>query len=1060
MFIDTIIRKIFGTKSEREIKKLYPIVAEINAIYEDLHQLSDEEIRGKTDEFRARIKARTSELEKELDSVQQSLREELTPEERDRYVARRDELEEEIFQAEQEVLDEIMPEAFAVVKEVCRRLKERGDKGEKIKVVEHHIRWDMIPFDVQLIGAIVLHQGKIAEMVTGEGKTLVATMPLYLNSLPGKGAHLVTVNDYLARRDADWMGEIYKFLGLSVGCIQANMSKQQRKEQYQCDITYGTNNEFGFDYLRDNMAIRKEAQVQRGYYYAIIDEVDSVLIDEARTPLIISGPAATTSAKLYGDLKPKIDRLMRLQMTLVNRKLKEAERLLEDSEELPYKVGELLVQAKRGAPKNKRLGKLFQMKGLKSLSDKVELDYLRDKKLHILDNELYFVIDEQQHAINLTDKGRKALSPSNPELFLIPDVADEFSRVEADESLSESEKRAKKEQIQNIHTERSRINHALSQLLKAYSLFEKDVDYVVMDGRVIIVDEFTGRLMPGRRYSDGLHQALEAKEGVKVEAETQTFATITLQNYFRMYNKLAGMTGTAATEASEFWEIYKLEVISIPTNKPVRRIDYDDIIYKTKREKYKAIIDEITRMHTLGRPVLVGTISVEVSETLSRMLRAKKIPHSVLNAKYHQKEAEIVALAGQPGSVTIATNMAGRGTDIKLGEGVVKCKKCCILCEDRDCANCYKEKNTERECVEDMPCGLHIIGTERHEARRIDLQLKGRSGRQGDPGSSKFYLSLEDDLMRLFGSERITTIMDKMGFKEGEPIKHPWITRAIEKAQKRVEAQNFSIRKHLLEYDDIMNRQREVIYSRRQKIIEGENLISDYLELIEGKVGKLIDKYAPTNQPLTWDIQGLINEFKDVFVTFPSADLSTVKNPTELERIVYQEAEEAFRRKLDRLGPEVSEKLLRFVMLATIGECWKEHLYVMDGLKEGISLRAYGQKDPLVEYKREAYAAFVDLLDKIEHKAVSRFFVTEVVVEPRRHGELPHMRVVHSSVSAYDKTQQPAAASLSGSSRTSGRGGGKQEPRRVEKVGRNDPCPCGSGKKYKHCCGRKKRKLD
>ncbi|MFZ0389939.1 MAG: preprotein translocase subunit SecA, partial [Calditrichia bacterium] len=803
--LNTIVAKIFGTKNERELKNLWPYVEIINQHFESYQNLSDEELRAKTDEFRQRL-------------------------------------------SEGETTDDILPEAFAVVKDACRRML-----GKTWMVTNQEITWDMVPFDVQLLGGVVLHQGKIAEMATGEGKTLVATMPLYLNALAGKGAHLVTVNDYLAQRDAEWMGEVFKFLGLTVGVILNEMDSKQRRDAYNCDITYGTNNEFGFDYLRDNMAVSPEDIVQvRAHNYAIVDEVDSVLIDEARTPLIISGPL-DVSTQTYDEVKTEVERLVRQQTRYVNALIAEAEKLLEE-EKIDDAAVKLLI-AHHGAPKNRRLQKLYQQQGIRKMVFDMENNFMRDKKMSEITEQLYYAIDEKGHVIDLTDKGRTFLSPSHPEEFILPDLAEEFSRIEGEEELPEAEKIEQKNRIQNEYIKKNEKNHSISQLLKAYALFEKDVDYVVAEGKVMIVDEFTGRIMHGRRYSDGLHQALEAKENVKIERETQTLATITLQNYFRMYDKLAGMTGTAETEAGEFWDIYKLDVVVIPTNKPIRRVDSEDVIYRTKREKYNAVSDEIERLHKAGRPVLVGTITVEVSETLSRMLKRRGIPHSVLNAKYHQQEAEIVRKAGQPGAVTIATNMAGRGTDIKLGRGVIECG-----------GECFRESNEtatpggfERDiCKADVTCGLHIIGTERHESRRIDRQLRGRSGRQGDPGATKFFLSLEDDLMRLFGSDRLIRVMDRLGAQEGEMITHRMVTRAIEKAQKRVEMQNFGIRKHLLEYDDVMNKQREVIYERRRKALVEENV----REELDGIMDEFLDAQFEKNignkqHPDDWDLETL-----------------------------------------------------------------------------------------------------------------------------------------------------------------------------------------------------------
>ncbi|MFA6472232.1 MAG: preprotein translocase subunit SecA, partial [Candidatus Latescibacterota bacterium] len=710
-FFSGALTKVFGSKNEREIKSLQPFVDEINEIYADLSSLTDEELKGKTAEFRQRL-------------------------------------------ADGETTDDIMTEAYACVKEVCRRLV-----GKKWIVTGREITWDMIPFDCQLIGAIVLHQGKIAEMATGEGKSLVATMPLYLNALPGNGAHFVTVNDYLVLRDVEWYGKIYEMLGLTVGSLVSDTSTEEHKAAYDCDITYGTNNEFGFDYLRDNMAIRPEDVVQRGFYYTLVDEVDSVLIDEARTPLIISGPVGGTSTQKYDEMKPLVSGLVAQQMHLINSKLAEAQKLLDNGKE--YEAGILLLQSQRGTPKNKRLMKLVADRPeMKKLITTVENDYLRDKRMTEIDEELLFVVDEKNHTIIFTDKALNGMRQEERDVFVIPDLNEEISTIESDDTLSAEEKIIKQEQLTTEFAVKTEKIHNANQLLRAYTLYEKDQQYVIQDGKVMIVDEFTGRLMTGRRYSDGLHQALEAKENVHIEQETQTLATITLQNYFRMYEKLAGMTGTAETEASEFWEIYKLEVVVIPTNKPCIRVDGEDQIYRTRREKYNAIIQEISRLHAMGRPLLVGTVSVEVSETLSRMLKRAGIMHNVLNAKYHQREAEIISLAGKKGTVTIATNMAGRGTDIKLDPDV-------RTMDDPD-----------------IPGGLQIIGTERHEARRIDRQLRGRSGRQGDPGSSMFFLSLEDDLMRLFGSDRIAGIMSKLGVEEGEVITHSMVTKAIDRAQK------------------------------------------------------------------------------------------------------------------------------------------------------------------------------------------------------------------------------------------------------------------------------------
>ncbi len=1013
---ENIVTKIFGSKHERDIRKIKPVVEEINTLFEESKSLSDEQLKGKTDEFRKRIREHLEPYQTEGTS------------------------EEELKKAEQEIMDELLPEAYAVVKDTCRRLL-----GRKWEICGIEIEWDMVPFDVQLIGAIVLHQGKIAEMATGEGKTLVATMPVYLNALLGKGVHLVTVNDYLARRDSEWMGEIYKFLGLTVGCIQNQMDNAERKAQYNCDITYGTNNEFGFDYLRDNMAIRAEDRVQRGFQYAIVDEVDSVLIDEARTPLIISGPVSHSTQR-YGEMRPMVDQLVKRQTGLVNKMVAEGEELLKEGKE--YEAGIKLLTAQRGAPKNKRLMKLLKELGVKKLITSVELDYMRDKRLNEIDDLLYYSIDEKENSTNLNEMGRSLLSPQDQVLFVIPDITEGIHEIDSDETLSFQQKLEKKEELYKLHAERSEKVHNISQLLKAYSLFEKDVEYVVQDGKVMIVDEFTGRLMPGRRYSDGLHQAIEAKEGVKVEGETQTLATITLQNYFRLYKKLAGMTGTAETEAGEFWEIYKLDVVVIPTNEPVRRIDYNDVVYRTKREKYNAIIEEIKEYHKAGLPALVGTVSVDVSETLSRMLKREGIKHSVLNAKYHQQEAEIVAHAGKAGTVTIATNMAGRGTDIKLGQGVVKSPYCRLIAENPEGKCPYLE---ELKCYEDVPCGLRIIGTERHEARRIDRQLRGRSGRQGDPGSSRFYLSLEDDLMRLFGSDRIAAVMDRLGVQEGEVIQHGMVTKAIERAQKRVEAQNFAIRKHLLEYDNVMNQQREVIYDRRAAALEGVDLKEEVLGLIEKVVESKVEQFADSKEyPENWNLVGLREELRKIFLLelkFEDKDIPKLTQ-AELKEKITGVVKEIYENKEKAYGSEIMRQLERFAMLQAIDERWKDHLYELDMLKTGIGLRAYGQKDPLLEYKREAFQMFTEILEKVDEEALSLIYKLQVRGKEeaaRRKAPERELQAIHQEAAGmgYSTTNQAEEVAP-----------GKSKPVKVgKKVGRNDPCPCGSGKKYKKCCG-------
>lgn len=1066
--IGNLVAKVFGSKHERDVKAMRPIVEEINRIYDSLHDLSDEALREKTEEFKQRVQEATREIRSEIERCEAALRadeagksngrtgeaiEEATYEEDYATLSVEEareqlsELVEEESKIISEVLDEILPEAFAVVKETCRRLV-----GQKWEVVEHPVEWDMIPYDEQLIGGIVLHQGKIAEMATGEGKTLVATMPMYLNALAGKGVHLVTVNDYLARRDCEWMGKIFEFLGLTSRFITNDMDSAQRREAYAADITYGTNNEFGFDYLRDNMAGRLEDQVQRGHFYAIIDEVDSVLIDEARTPLIISGPVESSNQQ-YEEMKPRVQTLVQKQAALVSRMVAEAEKLLEEGNE--DEAGVLLLRAFRGAPKHKRLIKLMNEPGVKKLIRRVENDYLRDKRMHEIDEELYFAIDEKQHTIDLMEKGRQSLSPNDPDLFVLPELGESLHEIDSNESLSLEEKVQRKEELNREYVTKADRLHSIQQLLRAYSLFEKDVEYVVADGKVVIVDEFTGRLMPGRRYSDGLHQALEAKEGVKIEGETQTLATITLQNYFRMYDKLAGMTGTAETEASEFWEIYKLDVVVIPTHDYVRRIDYDDQVYRTKREKYNALIEEIEEMHKKKRPVLVGTVSVEVSETLSRMLKRRGIPHSVLNAKYHQKEAEIVSRAGQPGAVTIATNMAGRGTDIKLGPGVVAHPNCALVRPREGQEPCPHLE--EYGCVESVPCGLHIIGTERHEARRIDRQLRGRSGRQGDPGSSRFYLSLEDDLMRLFSSDRIASVMDRLGIEEGEVIEHSMVTKSIERAQRRVEAHNFDIRKHLLEYDDVMNQQREVIYDLRNNALRGQNLQDEILEMLAEQVDELITQHIPEDSYAeSWDFAGLRADFQRTFLAeWPLSEKDEEElREEQIREKLHEKALQAYQLKEKALGSEIMRQLERFAMLRTIDEKWREHLYEMDHLKEGIGLRAYGQKDPLIEYKTEGFRLFTEMLNSLHKEIVQFIFKAQIQQEAppslARRRMPPQMVAMHQSAMGMGFGGAQQAPPSGGPAPA-----GKRKPVVLDaKVGRNDPCPCGSGKKYKKCHGR------
>ncbi|NNE08748.1 MAG: preprotein translocase subunit SecA [Gemmatimonadetes bacterium] len=996
-----LISKVFGTKNDRIVKKLQPIVDEINEEFEGLSSLSDDELKAKTTEFRARL-------------------------------------------ADDEDVDDLMVEAFAVVKEACRR-----HVGKSWRVSDVMTEWNMVHYDVQLIGGIVLHEGKIAEMATGEGKTLVATLPIYLNALTGKGVHLVTVNDYLAMRDREWMGPIFEFLGLTIGCIQHDMTPPERRAQYECDITYGTNNEFGFDYLRDNMAQRKENQVQRGFAYAIVDEVDSVLIDEARTPLIISGPAAHSSHQFDKIGKP-VKSLVRKQSELANELVREARKALEsESEDEEFQAGVKLLQVKRGAPKNKAFTKILQETGIKKLIARVEADFMREKRLRDVDEDLYYTVDEKTNAIDLTDRGRSFLSPNDPELFTIPNLPDEITAVDEDDSLDDAAKTKRKEEVQRVFMDRNEAVHNISQLLKAHSLFEKDVDYVVQEGKVLIVDEFTGRLMPGRRFSDGLHQALEAKEGVTIERETQTFATITLQNYFRMYAKIAGMTGTAETEEAEFYEIYKLEVAVIPTNIPIVRDDENDLIFKTRREKFNAIVEEIAECYKSGQPVLVGTASVDASETVSRILKRRKVPHQVLNAKQHGREAEVVRRAGEERSVTIATNMAGRGTDIKLGPGV-------------------KERG-----------GLRIIGTERHESRRIDRQLRGRAGRQGDPGSSLFFLSLEDDLMRLFAPERIAGVMDKLGLKEGEVIEHPLVTRAIERAQKKVEAHNFEIRKHLLKYDDVMNQQREVIYTRRNTILEATDLQEEILLTMEDAMDEELDQLLiDSDFKEDWPLEEFQESMTQIFLDPFALPVFEEDRPDkeEVREQVMEHAKQAYLgRRTERLAflesqnpPQPPEEILcefeRGALLFRVDEQWKDHLYELDGLKSGIGLRAYGQKDPLLEYKSEAFTMFKELITRIDRESI-QFLMRPIQLhlQPQRQAApLAQGREIHAEAATFSGGQaaQPAQGAPAP-------GGGAPRPaqpaprqtlatvqRSQPKVGRNEPCPCGSGKKYKTCCGK------
>ncbi|MFP4085953.1 MAG: preprotein translocase subunit SecA [Desulfobacteraceae bacterium] len=947
-----VVKGIFGSKNERELKKLTPLVDRINQLESNFKPLSDEQLLAKTAEFKDRLQAG-------------------------------------------EPLDDLLPEAFAVVREASVRTL------------------GMRHFDVQLIGGVVLHQGRIAEMKTGEGKTLAATLPLYLNALTGRGAHLVTVNDYLARRDAEWMGAIYQALGLSVGVVVHGLDDAERKKAYGCDITYGTNNEFGFDYLRDNMKFDINDFVQREFHYAIVDEVDSILIDEARTPLIISGPVEHSENKIYEEVKPLVINLRKKQSTIIRSLLKDVRQRL-DGGEPDEKAIETLVQIRRGDPKNPVfLDIIAKNQALKKQIDRTESLLRSQKELPALDQELYCTIDERSNAVELTEKGLDLLSNTGQGDFTLLDIDDMSHSIREDESLSDQEKDEGLKALEEQYMRTSELIHSTQQLVKAYWLFEKDVHYVIKDNQVVIVDEFTGRMMPGRRWSDGLHQAVEAKEGVSVAGENQTLATVTFQNFFRMYEKLAGMTGTADTEAAEFNNIYSLDVVVIPTNEKMIRKDYPDVIYKTEREKFKAAADEIKALHEKGQPVLVGTVSVEKSEMLSKMLKRAGVPHSVLNAKHHQKEAEIIANAGQAGTVTISTNMAGRGTDIVLGEGV-------------------------RELG-----GLHILGTERHESRRVDNQLRGRAGRQGDPGSSRFYLSLEDDLLRIFGSDKISSIMERFGMEEGEPIEHNLISRGIENAQKKVEAHNFDIRKHLLEYDDVMNKHREIIYSLRKDVLEGEKTAEIVQDMIEEKVDGLVPEWVdPKQDPEDWNFQGLQETIARLFgfrLKIDPEDMGEAAfdalKVEDINELIKEQVKAAYADKEKLFGKEELENLERFIILQIIDNKWVAHLQAMEHMKEGIGLRGYGQLDPLKEYQKEGFALFGELMDQIREETLSTIFRVRLVMDQPE--EAPRRKKRSLNLSHGE--------------------GEKQAPvrRKDKKVGRNDPCPCGSGKKYKKCCGAK-----
>ncbi len=1089
----SIFKKLFGDKATRDLKEVMPLVKTIHEVYGPISNLSNDELRAKTAGFKKRISEHVkqeidaiAELKKKAESYQ------IDMDEKEKLFNQIDELDKVRYEKTEKELLEILPEAFAVIKETARRFKEneivevtasefdrnlaasrpsieiKGDKAyykNSWTAGGNEITWDMVHYDVQLIGGIHLHKGKIAEMATGEGKTLVATLPVYLNALSGMGVHVVTVNDYLAKRDSEWMGMLFEFHGLKVDCVDKHQpNSQERRDAYLADVTYGTNNEFGFDYLRDNMARNPEELVQRKHNFAIVDEVDSVLIDDARTPLIISGPTPQGEKHEFHEMKPKVEKLVSAQRALITTLLAESKKLLtpkEGEKGDEKKGGELLLRCYRGLPKNKALIKFLSEPGIKSILQKTENFYMQEqsKHMHIIDDELYFVIEEKNNVIELTEKGIDLITGASddPDFFILPDIGAELADLEKG-NLSDKEKLEKKNKLLDDFSAKSERVHTINQLLKAYTLFEKDTEYVIMDNKVKIVDEQTGRIMEGRRYSDGLHQAIEAKENVKIEAVTQTYATITLQNYFRMYGKLAGMTGTAETEAGELWNIYKLDVVVIPTNRPIIRDDREDLVYKTKREKYNAVIDEIVDLVNKGRPVLVGTTSVEISELLSKMLNLRKIKHNILNAKQHQREAQVVAEAGRPGNVTIATNMAGRGTDIKLGKGV-------------------KEAG-----------GLAIIGTERHESRRVDRQLRGRAGRQGDPGSSQFFVSLEDDLMRIFGSDRISKIMDRLGLQEGEVIQHSMITSSIERAQKKVEENNFGIRKRLLEYDDVMNAQREVIYKKRRNALFGErlavdisNMLYDYCEqsVIDGQEsGDLEGFKMEMIRSLGIDIPFDEKTFMDTKTTKLTEEVFEIASTRYREKIeniaqlaypviknVHENAGEQYQniaipvsdgmktlnvianleKSFNSEGKEVALAIEKNITLAIIDNAWKEHLREMDDLKQSVQGAAYEQKDPLLIYKFESFELFKRMIQKVNRDIISFLLKARLPINDP------------SQVRAADAPRRTDMSKLN-AGRSDIAGGGRQgkaEPVRVEKkVGRNEPCPCGSGKKYKQCHGR------
>ena len=1096
MGFNEFLSSIFGNKATRDMKEIKPWVDKVKAAYPEIAALDNDALRAKTEELKAYIRNSAAEQRSKVEELKASV-ENTELEEREELFAQIDKLEKEILDIYEKALDEVLPAAFSIVKETAKRFSENEEitvtatefdrhlaatkdfvriEGDKAIYQNHWVAggndtvWNMVHYDVQLFGGVVLHKGKIAEMATGEGKTLVATLPVFLNALTGNGVHVVTVNDYLAKRDSEWMGPLYMFHGLSVDCIDKHQpNSDARRQAYLADITFGTNNEFGFDYLRDNMAISPKDLVQRQHNYAIVDEVDSVLIDDARTPLIISGPVPKGDDQLFEQLRPQVERLVEAQKKLATQYLADAKRLIASNDKKEQEEGFLaLYRSHKCLPKNKALIKFLSEQGIKAGMLKTEEIYMEqnNKRMHEVTDPLYFVIDEKLNSVDLTDKGVDLISgnSADPTFFILPDITAQLSELENEKDLTDEERLAKKDALMTNFAIKSERVHTINQLLKAYTMFEKDDEYVVIDGQVKIVDEQTGRIMEGRRYSDGLHQAIEAKEGVKVEAATQTFATITLQNYFRMYHKLSGMTGTAETEAGELWDIYKLDVVVIPTNRPIARNDMNDRVYKTKREKYKAVIEEIEKMVAAGRPVLVGTTSVEISEMLSKMLTMRHIEHSVLNAKLHQKEADIVAKAGLSCAVTIATNMAGRGTDIKLSPEVKAAG------------------------------GLAIIGTERHESRRVDRQLRGRAGRQGDPGSSVFFVSLEDDLMRLFSSDRIAGVMDKLGFKEGEMIEHSMISKSIERAQKKVEENNFGIRKRLLEYDDVMNKQRTVVYTKRRHALMGERIGMDIVNMIWDRCVNAIE--APTYEDCKMDLlQTLAME-----TPFTEEEFRNEKKEKLADK-AFDAAMELFKRKTERMAQiaypvikqvyenqghmyenilipitdgkrmyniscnlkaayeseckEVVKAFEKSILLHVIDEAWKENLRELDDLKHSVQNASYEQKDPLLIYKLESVNLFDTMVDKINNQTVSILMRGQIPVQepqevrqaaPEQRQDLSKYREQKQDLT--DPNQQAAAQQDTREQQ-------KREPIRVEKtVGRNDPCPCGSGKKYKNCHGK------